>query len=362
MLKDKLKIVLITYNRSYCLDRTLKQLFSSDSPIKECEFTILDNASSDDTQAVVRKYQERFPHITYVRHPVNISGYGNVCRAYETLAGSDKEYGWVLCDDDYYDWRSWKEVEQAMNQNVDCIGVARYAIPNDEDLKNIPYQMLQLTFVPAGIYKISNITDTVISNMYFSMYALVSQNALPIHIINTNGTFRFIKKPIVEQGLHVKDKKAPKLDVSYTRGLDIREVSFRQKESLWIVGYANIVTLLKDEELQKKCIEQAILFKDIHGSWDLFMSGMLNLYMTPEKVHYALECATVLPQHYQEKLRKMCCRVLIGKATTITPSQHSWFKFLIESLFSIKNSRDKKYKIVKIFGMQLKFKRQQKER
>lgn len=360
MLKDKLKIVLITYNRSYCLDRTLKQLFSSDSPIKECEFTILDNASSDDTQAVVRKYQERFPHITYVRHPVNISGYGNVCRAYETLAGSDKEYGWVLCDDDYYDWKSWKEVEHAMQQHVDCIGVARYAIPNDEDLDSFPHQMLQLTFVPAGIYRIANLTDTVISNMYFSMYALVSQNALPIHIINTNGTFRFIKKPIVENGLHIVDNKAPHRDDSYTRGSDMKEVFFRQKESLWIVGYANIVPLLNDKELQKKCMEQAILFRDIHGSMDLFMSAMLNLYMTPEKVHYVLECATVLPQPYQNDLLRMCCSVLEKKSLnikSIKPFQHSWSKFLIESLFSIKNSRDKKYKIIKILGIRLKLKR-----
>ena len=55
-LKDKLDIVLITYNRKNCLQKTFEQIFAENSPIKDFDITILNNASTDGTSEFIEKY------------------------------------------------------------------------------------------------------------------------------------------------------------------------------------------------------------------------------------------------------------------------------------------------------------------
>ena len=53
-LKDKLQIILITYNRERALRQTLKCLLDNKSPVREVAIYVLDNKSPDGTKAVVR--------------------------------------------------------------------------------------------------------------------------------------------------------------------------------------------------------------------------------------------------------------------------------------------------------------------
>jgi GT2 family glycosyltransferase len=48
-IKEKLQIILITYNRQRHLRNTLEALFSMESPVRDLSFTIFDNASDDGT-------------------------------------------------------------------------------------------------------------------------------------------------------------------------------------------------------------------------------------------------------------------------------------------------------------------------
>lgn len=272
-IEQKLQIVLITYNRSYFLNRTLKQLFSDESPIKNCDITVLDNASTDKTAEIVSEYQKKFPNLSYKKNPINIGGNANIVRAFETGALSGKKYVWVLCDDDYYDWSNFGAVSEAMKYDVDCIGVSRYAIPNNE-LNNPAYQFFQLTFVPAGIYKTELLTGSVLTNMYDTIYSMFQQSCLAAHLINNQKRILFLEKQIVENGMHIKDENEPEISYSYYRGEESTEISFRRKEQKWIIGFANIVRLLNNTELQQKCMEISIPHKDIYGNWKNFLKCM----------------------------------------------------------------------------------------
>ena len=296
-LKQKLKIMLITYNRAYYLERTLKQILAYDSPIKDFDITILNNASTDETDDIIKKYQKKFPNLKHIKHRINIGGNANIVRAFELGAQSGKEYVWVLCDDDYYDFSYWNEVKKAIAENADCVGVARYVIPQGQ-LNNPAYQFFQLTFVPAGIYKTSIITNTVLTNMYDTIYTMFQQSCLAASIINKKKKIFFLQHPIVDNGLHREDKNAPVADCSFTRGSNQDEVLFRRKEQVWVIGFANVVRLLKDKNLQHKCMEVSIPYKDIYGSWENFY----NCIKPYQNSAYFFELLAVLPPDIQNKL------------------------------------------------------------
>lgn len=131
-------------------------------------------------------------------------------------ASCGKEYFWVLCDDDKYDFSNWNEVESAIASNVDIICLADYIFPNQYAKKDIAYQIFQLTFVPAGIYKSSIINNDILITMYESTFTMFQQSVPTIYIVNKNGTIKVLSKPIVFNGLHFKDKTE---DIAFTRGI-----------------------------------------------------------------------------------------------------------------------------------------------
>ena len=56
-ISDSLDIFLITYNRAKSLDKTLSQILSVESPIRDFEIQIIDNNSTDNTREIVAKWQ-----------------------------------------------------------------------------------------------------------------------------------------------------------------------------------------------------------------------------------------------------------------------------------------------------------------
>ena len=96
-IKDKLEIIIVTYNRKVSLEGTLSQLFAPESPVKDLDITVLDNKSTDGTFEVVRQFCKKHQNLKHVVNNRNIGGNGNIARAFET---AKKEYVWVLCDDD----------------------------------------------------------------------------------------------------------------------------------------------------------------------------------------------------------------------------------------------------------------------
>ena len=87
--------VLITYNRAGPLAATLEQWASG--PAAAANLMILDNASTDGTEAVVARFRARMPNLGYARNPCNLGGAANILRAVEHGAS---EYLWIIGDDD----------------------------------------------------------------------------------------------------------------------------------------------------------------------------------------------------------------------------------------------------------------------
>lgn len=84
-----------TYNRPEHLSHVLGALCRSRSD--QFEVLICDDSSDQRVQDLVAQYQAQFPHIRYVRNPVNLGFNGNVAQLYELTT---TPYIWFLCDDD----------------------------------------------------------------------------------------------------------------------------------------------------------------------------------------------------------------------------------------------------------------------
>lgn len=171
-MKEKLEIILITYNRKKYLERTLNQILDKESPIKDFIITILDNKSTDGSYELIEEYKSKFSNIKHIVNNRNIGGNANICRAFEIAS---KEYVWVICDDDIYHWENWDEIKNAIKNGYDGICVALH---NINDRNNISDLIFQLTFLPAGIYKTENFTDTVIRNAYDNIQNLFPHLAI----------------------------------------------------------------------------------------------------------------------------------------------------------------------------------------
>ena len=353
-IKDKLQIYIITYNRKKKLKCTLDSILSKTSPIRDFDITILDNASTDGTSELIGNYCKEYENLKHIRHNINIGGNANICRAFEMGASCGKDYFWVLCDDDKYDFSNWDEVVERMCARDNVICVCDYVFGKEENKTSAAYQIFQLTFVPAGIYKSSLITADVLVNMYDAILTMFQQAVVSIKCVNENKKIHVLSKPIVFNGLHFEDC-VDNESLSYKRGGNEKWVMERRENTVWVLGFANIITLLKDKKLQRQCIEVSIPDKDIYGSWKNFNRDMIFRYITKGCANYFTEIYKVLPKLRQEYFDNFMQEGYNKIRKKIT------FKRFVQTIFSIKNSKDKRHKIITILGLKIKLRRHKKK-
>lgn len=268
-IKNKLQIILITYNREKHVKKTFEQLFAENSPIKDYELLVLDNNSTDGTEKFVKQFRQQHKNIKYSKNRYNVGLSGNIAKAMEI---ADKEYVWIICDDDNYDFSNWSEVESAIENEEDAICVARYAL-SDENKDKVESQLSQMAFVPAIILKTSVLSDTIMRNVFDNVYTLFPHICPLVSLINHNKSIYVVDKAIVDNGMVVDET-----DVSYTRGTESSELYPKVSKMSWISGYANICSALKDEGLRQKAMTVAINSKDIHNGFDNFCASMYIWY------------------------------------------------------------------------------------
>jgi len=100
MSQPALSICIPTYNRAGFLDKCLDSLCSSaNGYLDQLEVVISDNASPDNTNEIVDKYQERLP-IRYFRNSENIGCERNIMAVARRASA---EHIWVFGDDDLFD-------------------------------------------------------------------------------------------------------------------------------------------------------------------------------------------------------------------------------------------------------------------
>ena len=293
-LKDKLSIILITYNRAEKVKKTFEQFFFEGSPVADCDFIVQDNNSGDNTKDIVEEYSKKFPNIRYTKNRYNLGLSGTIARAMEV---AEKEYVWIIGDDDKFDFSNWDEVENAINNSEKMICLARYGIP-DEQKTNPAYQLFQLTFITGGIYSTSLFDDTTIRNAFANIYTMFSHIPPIIKLLNDGGHVYVVNKPIADNGMNQDT------DCSFLRGVKRSEELYeRTREMTWVLGYANIISQLSDKELQQECMKIAIPHKHIYQSWENFYYCVKNQFIDSGKINYFLEIYKMLPAENKKQLQ-----------------------------------------------------------
>lgn len=90
-----LSICIATLNRAAYIGETLNSIISQAT--EKVEIVIVDGASTDNTEEVVKSYQQKFPRLRYYRLAVKGGVDQDYCRAVELAQG---DYCWLFTDDD----------------------------------------------------------------------------------------------------------------------------------------------------------------------------------------------------------------------------------------------------------------------
>jgi len=92
-----LSICIPAYDRSQCLDELFESIVGHADESAPVQICVSDDAAPPPTEAVVRRWQARYPHIVYHRFPQNGGIDRNILKAVEL---ADGEYCWLMGDDD----------------------------------------------------------------------------------------------------------------------------------------------------------------------------------------------------------------------------------------------------------------------
>lgn len=244
-LAERLEIIIPTYNRKEYLRSTLAALTAPDSPVKNCSITVLDNASTDGTRELLADFARKFPNIKPLRNTRNIGGNANIARAFEL---AEKEYFWVLADDDEYDWRAWPEVEQAMQDKQALIIVNHEILPFHS--APIPANLMRLlTFVPAAIHRSDTITPEALINIYYNIPTWFPQLGAVAEVFNKNLPYRMVSQNIVLCGKNTNHQ-----GLEYHRRTEELDDPFRL--AYFEVNYLKALGVLKDKKIRAAACEQ----------------------------------------------------------------------------------------------------------
>ncbi len=268
LVKDKLQIILITYNREQFLSRTLACLFCEASPVRNFDITILDNHSTDGTKSLVEKYQNTYSNLKYICHNRNIGANANIARAFEIAT---REYLWVICDDDEYDWSAWDGVEDAINGKHNVICVADFNIPDDKR-NDIAYQIHQLGFLPSVIINTSLLSAEAVRNIYDTTVFMFPHLAPIIMYINQGGQIILTPRPLVHFG-------RLRGDSSFIRGYSGSAIFNRARTMSMIVGFVNVTSNLREPTLARQCFNVIVFGNhyDRVGVYRFFCDIFLHL-------------------------------------------------------------------------------------
>jgi glycosyltransferase involved in cell wall biosynthesis len=122
MRDTQITVAIPTYNRAALLKQSLGSVLAQDHP--DFQVVVLDNASSDDTEAVVRSFAD--PRVGYRRNDSNIGMAGNLNRAIEANASP---YLNILLDDDRMLPGFLSETARFLDEHPSvgfCMSLARY--------------------------------------------------------------------------------------------------------------------------------------------------------------------------------------------------------------------------------------------
>lgn len=342
MLKDKLKINIVTYNRKNKLKKTLDVLTAENSPVKDFDITILDNASTDGTSELIDVYCSKYPNLKHIRHNRNIGGNANICRAFEM---SEKEYIWVLCDDDEFNFSNWNEIKQAiLSDKYDMIFTINH-LTNTSTPNTIPALLFLSAFVPGCIYRSKNITSDLIINMYGCINTWYPHAIPSIDIlVNNNGSY-FIPKENIVLRVAVDDLKGE----VFHRGQNEEKEHPDLSRMFWHVGYMKVLRFVHDKRKRKQLVETVTFTEWFDKTGKEYIRYVLN--------HNAIYKNNNI-DNYWDIFRSISSGLKIYTIYYLFFGRYINIKNMIQTIFSLKNSHDKKHKILTVLGVKISIKRE----
>lgn len=199
-----LSICIPTYNRETylkeCLDSIINQDWFNEEDI---EIVISDNASKDNTSKLVKRYQNKYKNIRYLKNEKNLGSAKNILNLFLFLA--KWKYIWLFCDDDLMSpiWIK-KTINTIKKESVDIL--LNYRV-DFTDSKNKPTNFISNKNGPLilnWVYEFSNFLSTDI-NKNFWKYA---------ELFTFWSIFCF-KKSIFQENFHKMNLKYSKRYMDY---------------------------------------------------------------------------------------------------------------------------------------------------
>ena len=137
-MKTLLSVCIATYNRAKFIGSTLESIVSQ---VEDgVEILVVDGASPDNTEEVVRKYQQKCPQLRYVRLPVKGGVDQDYDRAVELAEG---EYCWLFTDDDLLKPGAVSVILDAVRKGYNLV-IANAEIRNLDLFRPLAYRKLSL--------------------------------------------------------------------------------------------------------------------------------------------------------------------------------------------------------------------------
>jgi glycosyltransferase involved in cell wall biosynthesis len=167
-MKPLLTIAIPTYNRARNLRELLSLLFDQLATEPRVELIVSDNASSDETPAVIEEFRQLGHSFRYIRNETNTGPDGNILQCFEQARG---KYVWIFGDDDIL--------------AADAIGVVTTCLDADE---------YDLVCVDCFAYRDSQIPKALRSRQVPTLYTDLRKFVRKFHLY-----FTFISGNIVNK-------------------------------------------------------------------------------------------------------------------------------------------------------------------
>jgi glycosyltransferase involved in cell wall biosynthesis len=135
-MRDKITALIPTYERPAYLRRAI--LSVAKQTYDNLQISIFDNASGDNTEAVVRELSEHDPRIRYVRHGHNVGALANFKVAFRSV---DTPYFSILSDDDFLARDCYESAIEVFNRHPEVMFVILNTLIVDQNTNLIGNQV-----------------------------------------------------------------------------------------------------------------------------------------------------------------------------------------------------------------------------